>query len=198
MATIRELRTVFTAKADDLKKAFKEINDSMKNVSKEAETAAKKTQAQWENTGKKLQGAGKVATAAITVPLVAAATAGTKMAMDQEKSFNKVSTLLDESTTDFQKYKESIRSASSEMGVSFDEYSEAVYGSISAGVDAADAVDFTRQAVMLAKGGFTDTATAVDVMTTAINAYGLESEDAGRISDMLINTQNLGRICPLL
>lgn len=30
----------------------------------------------------------------------------------------------------------------------------------------------------LAKGGFTDGAKAVDVLTTAINAYGLEASDA--------------------
>ena len=45
----------------------------------------------------------------------------------------------------------------------------------------------------LAKGGFTDGAKAVDVMTTAINGYGMKAEDATKISDMLITTQNLGK-----
>ena len=45
----------------------------------------------------------------------------------------------------------------------------------------------------LAKGGFTDGAKAVDVLTTAINAYGLEASDATRVSDLLITTQNLGK-----
>lgn len=190
---IRELKTFFTANTGGMKKAMSEIRTDLQNVSAAAETAAKQTQKSWENAGKKMQTAGKLMSAAVTVPLLAAGTAGTKFAIDQEKSFNKVSTLLDEGTTDFKKYKDDIRNGSSEMGVAFDEYSESVYGSISAGIDAADAVDFTAKAVKLAKGGFTDTATAVDVMTTAINAYGLEAEDADRISDMLINTQNLGK-----
>ena len=51
------------------------------------------------------------------------------------------------------------------------EFSEAVYGSISAGVDQTKAIKFTTDAMKLAKGGFTDGAKAVDVMTTAINGY---------------------------
>lgn len=114
-------------------------------------------------------------------------------ASEFETGFAKVSTLLDESTTDFEAYKDSIIDASNETGVAVGELSESVYGSISAGIDAADAVKFTTEAVKLAKGGFTDTASAVDVMTTAINGYKLSADDATKISDLLITTQNLGK-----
>jgi len=114
-------------------------------------------------------------------------------ASEFETGFAKVSTLLDESTTDFNAYKDSILDASTETGVAVGELSESVYQSISAGVDATDAVNFTTEAVKLAKGGFTDTASAVDVMTTAINGYKLSTDDATRISDLLITTQNLGK-----
>ncbi|MCI2000266.1 MAG: phage tail tape measure protein [Clostridia bacterium] len=117
----------------------------------------------------------------------------TKSAAGFETSFGKVSTLLDSSTTDFDAYKDSIIDASDKTGVAVDELSESIYGSISAGVDSADAVKFTTDAVKLAKGGFTDTAKAVDVMTTAINGYKLNTEDASKVSDMLITTQNLGK-----
>lgn len=55
------------------------------------------------------------------------------------------------------------------------------------------AIQFTTDAMKLAKGGFTDGAKAVDVLTTAINAYGLQASDATRVSDLLITTQNLGK-----
>ena len=42
-------------------------------------------------------------------------------------------------------------------------------------------------------GGFTQQATAADVLTTAINAYGLAVSEATQVSDMLITTQNLGK-----
>ena len=45
----------------------------------------------------------------------------------------------------------------------------------------------------LATGGFTDVTKAVDVLTTVINAYGLNAEEASNISDKLVQTQNLGK-----
>ena len=52
--------------------------------------------------------------------------------------------------------------------------SESVYSAISASVDTANSVEFVAQANALAVGGFTQTATAVDILTTALNAYQLE------------------------
>ena len=71
--------------------------------------------------------------------------------------------------------------------------SEAVYSAISAGVDTAHAVEFVEKATRLAAGGFTESQTAVDVLTTALNAYGLSVAETERVSDILITTQNLGK-----
>lgn len=129
----------------------------------------------------------------LTTGIVGAGTAGVKMSIDFEKSFAKVSTLLDEGSVDFGKYKDGIVNSSREMGVSVGEFSEAVYQSISAGVDQADAIKFTSDAVKLAKGGFTETATAVDLMTTIMNSYGEKAGSVEQIMDSLINTQNTGK-----
>lgn len=143
--------------------------------------------------GDGMQDIGKKMSLAITAPLTAAGTAGFVFAKDQEMAFAQVSTLLDRSSTDMDAYKNDIRALSSEMGIAFEDVAESVYSSMSAGQDQADAIEFTRKATMLAGGGFTQTANAVDVMTTALNAYKLESSEATNISDMLITTQNLGK-----
>lgn len=133
----------------------------------------------------------------IATTVASAATAiGTlaiKSAADFETSFAKVSTLLDTNALDVEAYKKRILQVSSEMNVSTDELCESIYQAISASVDQADAIDFATKAMKLAKGGFTDTATAVDIMTTAINAYGMSAADAESISDKLIMTQNKGK-----
>lgn len=116
-----------------------------------------------------------------------------KSAADFETSFAKVSTLLDTNALDVEAYKKKIMQVSSDMNVSTDELCESIYQAISASVDQADAIDFATKAMKLAKGGFTDTATAVDIMTTAINAYGMSAADAESISDKLIMTQNKGK-----
>ncbi|HHY72705.1 MAG TPA: phage tail tape measure protein [Bacillus bacterium] len=168
--------------------------------STEAERSIAATESKFEKLGGKLSdiggkitGFGKSLSLKVTAPIVAIGSAAVKMSMDQETAFAKVSTLLTGSSADYEKYKKDIRSASSEMGVAFEDYAESVYSSISAGQDQADAIEFTRKAVKLAGGGFTETSKAVDVMTTALNAYGLSSDKATSISDMLITTQNLGK-----
>lgn len=110
-----------------------------------------------------------------------------------EASFAKVTTLLDTSKINVDQYYSSVKKGADESHISISDFSEAMYQALSASVDAGDAVDFTRKAVELSKAGFTSAATAVDVMTTAINAYGLSADDADHISDDLITTQNLGK-----
>lgn len=110
-----------------------------------------------------------------------------------EASFAKVTTLLDTSKVNTDAYYASVKKGANESHISVSDFSEALYQALSASVDAGHAVDFTTKAVELSKAGFTSAATAVDVMTTAINAYGLSADDADHISDNLITTQNLGK-----
>ncbi len=132
-----------------------------------------------------------VAAAAGTIA-VAIGTKAVAAASELETSFAKVNTLLDD-TTDLESYKKAIIDLSNKTGVETAALCESIYSAISASVDQASAIDFVASALKLAEGGFTDAATAVDVMTTAINAYGLSAEDATQVSDYLITTQNLGK-----
>lgn len=154
-------------------------------ISKQLSTTAK--------VGDTLSRTGSALTKGLTIPIVGAGAAVTKMAVDFESNFAKVSTLLDSNVVDFGQYKNELLDASSDSKIAVDEFSEAVYSSISAGVDQTKAIEFTTEAMKLAKGGFTDGAKAVDVLTTAINGYGMKTEDVTKISDLLITTQNLGK-----
>ncbi len=87
-----------------------------------------------------------------------------------------------------------IQQVATEYGIFANDVSEAVYQAISASVDANEAVEFTANAAKLARGGFTDLTSAVDVVTTALNAYGKEANTTEHIMDDLITTQNLGKV----
>ena len=87
-----------------------------------------------------------------------------------------------------------LRDMSDATGEYSKDLAEATYQAISAGVDTAKSVDFVQTSTELAVAGFTASADAVDVLTTAINAYGMQANDAESISDKLIVTQNLGKI----
>jgi len=110
-----------------------------------------------------------------------------------ETSIAKVSTIADPSKASLEDIKGSILELSGETGKSAESLAEATYSAISAGVDTASSVAFVGQAAKLAAGGFTDAETAVDVLTTALNAYDLSVGETERVSDILITTQNKGK-----
>lgn len=110
-----------------------------------------------------------------------------------EYSIAKVQSIAQVSESDLRGMSEGIRQVGQEMGYGANEIAEATYQAISASVDASEAVGFVEDATKLARAGFTESATAVDVLTTAINAYGKEANTSKHIADNLITTQNLGK-----
>ncbi|MCH5352949.1 MAG: phage tail tape measure protein [Acutalibacter sp.] len=110
-----------------------------------------------------------------------------------ETSLAKVSTLVDTSIVPMEQIKEGLVSLSSETGASVESLAEATYQALSAGVNAANVVDFVSTATKLSTAGFTEGATAVDVLTTALNAYGLQGSEAERVASVLVKTQDLGK-----
>ncbi|MEG1495276.1 MAG: phage tail tape measure protein [Bacilli bacterium] len=180
----------------DIKANIAGFKDEMNKVATAGVGAAQRISKELSQTmkvGENFKKVGSTLTKSLTLPLVGVGVASGKLALDFEQSFAKVSTLLDSSGVDFDVYKKDLLKASSESGIAVGEFSEAVYGAISAGVDQTKAIGFTTEAMKLAKGGFTSGSKAVDVMTTAINGYKLKTEDATKVSDMLITTQNLGK-----
>jgi TP901 family phage tail tape measure protein len=72
---------------------------------------------------------------------------------------------------------------------------KASYDVLSAGyTNTADATTILENATKAAVGGFSDTNTVADATTTILNAYGKSAKDAGAITDVLIETQNKGKI----
>lgn len=142
--------------------------------------------------GDKISGAGQK-----FLPVSAAAagvgTAAVKMASDFETSGNKVSTIADTTQVSMDTLEKGVLDLSTKTGESADDLNDALYQTISAGVQTKDAVSVLGTAVETAKGGFTDTTTAVDTITTALNSYGMKASEAKHVSDLLIQTQNLGK-----
>ena len=123
--------------------------------------------------------------------LKAAASNAVSMAMSNETAFAKASTLL--SGDDLTKYFEGLIEMSNRTGVAFTDLAESMYSALSAGVPQDNVLEFVENTINLSKGGFTQTATAIDIVTTALNAYQMEMSEATHVQDVLITTQNLGK-----
>lgn len=156
----------------------------------QAMQSAGDTLQQWGNG---INGVGNKLTLGVTTPLVAAGTASVKFASDSETSFAKVSTIADNTVLSYDKLKIGVTKASKDSGVAITDFNEALYQSLSAGIETGNAIGFTTDMVKLARGGFTDTAKAVDVVTSVLNAYGMSADQASSVSDKLVLTQKIGK-----
>lgn len=109
-----------------------------------------------------------------------------------QKSFANVATLVDANTVNLGNMRKELLQLDSRLGSATD-LTEGLYQAISASVDPAKAVEFVGEAAQFARAALVDTNTAVDVITTGLNAYGLEADQAGKVSDILFNTIRRGK-----
>ncbi len=131
----------------------------------------------------------KPASTAILGLGVASSTASTVF----EDSMAKVFTIADETEVSYDDMKKAIIELSSQTGISANDIADNVYNAISAGQKTGDAVNFVNNATKLAKAGFAESSQTLDVLTTTLNAYGLEAKEVSNVSDKLVMTQNLGK-----
>ncbi|WP_261782893.1 phage tail tape measure protein [Clostridium botulinum] len=196
----------YKGKILDLKIAHAELGSELKKTEKEATTFAgrlkilgnefekiDKKYETFDKVGDTLQGIGNKLTTHVTLPIIGAGTAATKFAFDFESGAAKVSTIADTTKVPIEDLKRGVIDLSNKTGMSTKELNESLYQAISGSVDTAKAVDFLDVAVKAAKGGFTETSTAVDGLTTVLNSYGLEADKATDISNQMLITQNLGK-----
>lgn len=169
-----------------------EANDEIDKTKNKAQDLAKELGDSFNKTGKTVTNVGK-AIAPVSAVMAGALTASVKGASDFTKGMSKMSTLFDTTKTSVSNLSKEFITLSNKTGLSATDLAEAGYQALSAGVDVQNAVGFVETAGRLAKAGFTSTATAVDVLTTAINAYGLSQDEADSISNKLVRTQNLGK-----
>jgi phage-related protein len=103
-----------------------------------------------------------------------------------EKQMNEVFTLLPGISKDAMgKMTDQVKGFSREFGVLPDKVVPALYQALSAGVPPDNVFTFLEVAQKAAKGGVTDLATAVDGISSVVNAYGAEVLDAAKASDLM-------------
>ncbi|MBN1830294.1 MAG: phage tail tape measure protein [Deltaproteobacteria bacterium] len=161
-------------------KSFKQMESSAKSAStgmKSSLTSIK---------GSYLAVAGAAATAALALGKV------TGQYAPFEKEMANVSTLVDTSTVSMEKLEKGILALPSALGPAT-ENTRGLYQALSAGVEPAKSVEFIGKAAKAAKAGLSDTFTAVDTGTTLLNAFGLETEKATEVYDLMFTTVKEGK-----
>lgn len=131
-----------------------------------------------------------------TISAVAAAVyAGPVQAAQQyEKAIAKVGTIADTQEVPLGTLSQQIMELSNKTGIAANAIADDVYNAISAGQKTGDAVNFVTNSTKLAKAGFAESSQTLDVLTTVLNAYGMSADKVSTVSDMLVQTQNKGKV----
>lgn len=195
-------KIIFQIKADtsDLVKGVRGVNGEVQKVSKSVKGFTEGITSGFAKFGLAVQGVqmGLQMLGSLTRPFT-----------EFQKGMAEVNTLLGKSGPQIGELSDAVVELSKRLPDSADQLASGLYQVISASIDASKSIEFLEMASRGAVAGVTDTKTAVDGITTVLNAYGMEAEEGSRISDIMFTTvkrgkttfaelsQNLGMVVPV-
>ena len=203
----------FKKGADKAGRAWEKLHKRMSKTgeaNKKASTSLDRLNASVEKTNKQVkQGSslfkrfGKSMVAQITLALglttaitrlFSAFAAGAKHARDMEKGFAEINTLYDGPGGLTENTKKLIVEQSNLFGRDIQTNQKAFYDIVSSGItDQAKAMKVLEASNKLAVGGLTETGTAADLLTSAMNSWGHETYTATQITDIFFQTVKKGK-----
>ena len=144
--------------------------------------------------GSKMQSVGKSMTMKLTLPLVAAGAAATKMAFDFDKSMTSIQALVGVSSEKVAEMGEAAKKMAVDTGKSSKEAAEALFFITSAGLRGSEAMDVLEMSLKAAAVGLGETKTIADLSTSAMNAYGSGTLSASGATDILTAAVREGKL----
>ena len=176
--------------------ALEDAAQGLEDFGAEAEDAGDDAEDFGEQSQNAIEGLDKLlATVGIVAALTAIGSAFmdcSQAAAEFETNVAMVSTVADTTVLSVGELSAQISDLSMDTARNVNELADASYNAVSAGVATEAAVATVGDATKLARAGFTSSSSALSVLTTTLNAYGLEASEVTNISDSLVTSQNLG------
>lgn len=116
---------------------------------------------------------------------------GAKFNQQMESATEKIRTISSSSGAEINS---NITKMAKATGVNPLELKEGLYQTVSAIGDIHKKYSLLETSNKLATTGFSSTTEAVDGLTTVLNAYGMEVEDADRVANIFVRTQKVGKL----
>lgn len=135
----------------------------------------------------------RIAAVGVTT-LAALGVASLKVAGDFEAQLNTINTVARVGEDELKTIGQQIRKLARDTGTTTEDLTQGYYDLVSAGVAAKDATVVLTAANTLAIGGLATTAETVDLLTTAINTYKMDAQDAASISDIFAKAIERGKV----
>lgn len=150
--------------------------------------------------GKKIEGLSKSATRAgkalslgVTAPLAGIAAASVAAATKFETGMTSISTLIDTSTESIEDMGKEVLAIGRRTPVALDDLTTALYDIRGAGIAASNQFSVLEGSARLAVAGLGTTKQATDLVTSSINAFGLEGEKLEKVYDNIFKVVKYGK-----
>ena len=149
----------------------------------------------------KMQGAaqamksvGRTMTQAVTLPIAAAAAEAARTGSAIDSEFAKIEGLVGESRQALQGMRDDLFDISTATGIGPQELSQALFNVESAGFRGAEAISVLDASARAAAAGLGETREVADAVTSAVNAYGIDTLSAAEATDTLVATVREGKV----
>jgi TP901 family phage tail tape measure protein len=118
-------------------------------------------------------------------------------ATDLKTALTEVVTLTgsvgDAAAADFKSFQDTVKGVSTEFGIAQDVLTNGLYNAISAGIPRGNVLEFMQVASQASIAGVTDVNTAVDGLSTVLNAFGLEADATQAVADSMFTAVKGGK-----
>lgn len=179
--TVAELVVKIGAETTGLQKGLRQAEAQMKG---------------FKHIGNGMASVGASMSKFVTLPILAAAGASTKLAIDFEDSMNHVQALTGASKAQVQTWSNAILSNAQALATTPNELAQGLYFVASAGVKMNQVWPITAASAKAAAAGMGDTQTVAQLLTSAINAYGPKALSAAQATDALTAAVRVGKAEP--
>lgn len=167
-----------------------------KGMTRAQETMAnfgKSTSSTLSSTAQKFRTFGYLATAAVTVPIVAAGKAIFNMAKDYEFSIQKIVGLAGVAQDAVNKWNKTVLEMSPEVAKGPKELAEGLYYIASSGVKGAEALNILKLSARAASAGLGETQQVANLLTSVMNAYAGTGITSAHATDVLVAAVREGK-----
>ena len=196
-ATLKKVSRDTKKELDGMGKSTQKLGDQFKKTEKETEKTEKgmgKLKSALKSTwGQMAIGMGVTQLVASGIRKLTNTIKDTiKVGMEFQSAWANTTTMLQIGARETDAMRQELMHMSPVLGSST-ELAKGLYQVLSASVEPAKALDVLAVSAMSAKAGLTDAFTAVDAITTVLNSYKMEAEEAENVSDIMFQTVKRGK-----
>jgi TP901 family phage tail tape measure protein len=173
----------------------RELKKQLSQMEKELRGTANRNEKAFKSSFKRI-GAGLLAAfgiGTVITSLVRFVGSAISQFREFEKAMKNVNTIAKLSNRELRNMSKEVRNLAGAVGGDATDIAKGLYQAVSAGIEAGKAMEFMATAARAAQAGLSTTETAVDGLTTVINAWGYSTEDANKVADIMFKTVERGK-----